>query len=300
MPDYYPPLAPTVAGTLITVDVFLNNPARVQKVIADLTAQRFIADRIFSPGPPATGGAVIFDQVMANELYTGRDVQAIEPGAEFPILNQLEAAPLIARTVKWGGAARYTYEQIDRDRRDVVNRGLTQIRNTIVRKVDTVAVAALRAAPINQEVASDVWEDSAAAIVKDVQTGITTVDKLDMGYQITDALISPTTHLNMITNDKLLSLLPREGMNGVPNPIASGQLQGVMGLTWYPTNRVADGECILISGRIAGSISDEKPLYSRVVDEGQSSTRETKVVAAARLVVPYVTDPLSVVRITGI
>jgi hypothetical protein len=298
MPDYFPPALPTVAGVRITVDAFLNNPARVQKVIADLTAQRFIADRIFSPGPSAAGtGAVIYDQVMANELYTQRDVQSIEPGSYFPILNQVEAAPLVAKTVKWGGAARFTDEQVERDRRDVVQRGLTQIRNTIIRKVDTVAVATLRAAPIQQALASSSWTNSAAAIVKDVQTGKTAVDKLDMGYEITDALISPTTALNMITNDKLLSLLPREGMGGMPNPIESGELRGVLGLSWYSTNRVSDDEVLLVSGRTAGSISDEKPLYSRVVDE---RAREARLVMAARLVVPYVTDPLSVVRITGV
>lgn len=299
MPDYFPPAFPTVQGVRITVDAFLQNPARVQKVLQDLTGQRFIADRIFTPGPMATGGAVIFDQVMANELYTQRDVQAIAPGSEFPILNQLEAAPLVARTVKWGGAARFTYEQIDRDRRDVVNRGLTQIRNTIIRKVDSVAVGVLRAAPINQQIAAATWDNNVAAIVKDIQTAKTAVDKLDMGYEITDALISPETALNMITNDKLLSLLPREGMSrsGAPNPIESGELRGVMGLTWYASNRVADGEAFFISGRTAGSISDEKPLYSRVVNE---EDRESRLVMAARLVVPYVTDPLSVVRLTGI
>jgi hypothetical protein len=70
-----------------------------------------------------------------------------------------------------------------------------------------------------------------------------------------------------------------------------------MGLTWYVSNRVADGEAFFISGRTAGSISDEKPLYSRVVNE---EDRESRLVMAARLVVPYVTDPLSVVRLTGI
>ena len=118
-----------------------------------------------------------------------------------------------------------------------------------------------------------------------------------MGYEITDVLISPETALNMITNDKLLSLLPRENFGAQPNPIESGELRGVMGLTWYATNRVADGEAFFISGRQAGSISDEKPLYSRVVDE---QDRESRLVMAARLVVPYVTDPLSVVRLTGI
>jgi len=298
MPDLFPPLAPTVSGIRVSMDWFLQNPARVEHVIADLAAQRFIADRILTPGPTATGGAVIYDQVLANELYMGRDVQSIEPGMEFPVLNQLEAAPLVARVTKWGGAARYSYEQIRRDRRDVLARGFTQLSNTIVKKVDGNAIAALRAAPILTGAAAGSWAATPGSIVKDIQTGMTAVDKLDMGYRITDALITPTTHLKMITNATLLSLLPREGVRPtVPNPIASGELQNVLGLTWYPTNRVTDDEVILVSGRVAGSISDEIPFYSRVIDEPD---RESRLVQAARPVSIYITDPKSCYRITGV
>jgi hypothetical protein len=58
-----------------------------------------------------------------------------------------------------------------------------------------------------------------------------------------------------------------------------------------------DTDCLLLSGNMAGSISDERPLYTRVVDDPK---RETVWVMAGRLTVPYVTDPKSVVRITGV
>lgn len=297
MPDVFPPGPPQVNGQLITVEQWLANPARVTRTVQALTAERFIADRIFSPGPPATGGAVIYDQVLGSDLYTGRDVQAIEPGSEFPLVDLGDLSPQVAATVKWGGAALITYEERDRDRRDQVQRKITKLRNTIVRKVDSVAVAALRAAPIGQMVASAAWDVATTAIYKDVNAAVTAVDKLDMGYELNSALISPNTRLSMLNNDKLVSLLPRENQ-GAPNPILIGQLSGIAGITnWYASNRVGDDEVILLDGRTAGSISDEKPTYTRVVDQPE---KERVLIMGARLTVPYVTDPKSVVRIAGV
>lgn len=293
----YPPSPPTVAGRAITVDAWLQDPLRVQRTITQLTNERFIADRIFSPGGTATGGAVIYDQIVASDLYAARDIQAIEPGSEFPIVTGTEVAPLVAKTVKWGGAGIITYESRDRDRRDVLNRNLTRIRNTIIKKVDAVAVASLLLAPINTMVAAGTWTNSAATIFKDVATAQTQVLKLDMGYEITDALVSPTTLLNMVTNDKLISQLPRETGSVPLRPLASRAMQGVLGLSWYPSNRVGDNQVILLDGQTAGSISDERPLYSRVVDQPE---KERVLIMAARLTVPYVTDPKSAIVINGV
>lgn len=297
MPDMFPPGVPTVVGQQITIEQWLANPLRVQRTINDLTLERFVADRMFTPGGTATGGAVIYDQVLGQDLYTGRDVQAIEPGSEFPIVDLGEENPLVARTIKWGGAALVTYEQRDRDKRDVVARKITRLRNTIVRKVDTVAIATLRAAPILTMPASDVWTDPTTDIFSDVATAKSTVDRQDLGYEIDSGLLSYSTALNMLKNTTLRDSLPRENQ-GSPNPVLVGKLTGVAGITnWYATNRMADDEVILLSGREAGSISDEKPLYSRVVDQPD---KERVLIMAARLTVPYVTDPKSAILIEGV
>lgn len=296
MPDMFPPNPPTVSGTAITIEAWLANPLRVQRTITDLANERFIADRIFSKGGTATGGAVIYDQVLGSDLYTERDVQGIEPGSPFPILTGGESAPLVARTIKWGGAAIVTYEERDRDARDVVARRLTRLRNTIVRKVDTVAIATLKAAPIATSPASAVWTTTTTDIFADVATAKSVIERQDLGYEVDSALISYGTALSMLKNDDLRAQLPRE--NVAQNPVLVGKLSGVAGITnWYATNRVADQEAFLLDGQTAGSLSDEKPLYTRVVDQPEF---ERLLIMAARLTVPYVTDPKSVVKITGV
>lgn len=299
MPDLFPAVPPVVNGQLITIEQWLQQPARVQRIITDLSLERFVVDEIYAQGPTATGGAVIYDQVMGTELYPAtRDVQAIQPGALFPLVDVGEVAPLVANTVKWGGSAFLTYEERDRDKRDVLRRKLVRITNAIVRKVDTVGLAVLRAAPILQVTSSGNWAGTIANVFADVAAGKTAVDRTDMGYTITKAIISPNTALSMLTNAKLLNTLPREAMGANISPIIEGRLSGLAGIQrWIVTNRCGDDEVFLLDGQMAGSISDEKPLYSRVVDQPET---ERVLIMAGRLTVPYVTDPKSVTRIVGV
>lgn len=291
----YPPAPPTVNGQLISVEQFLKTPSRVTRVIEDLTRERFLAERIFSSGD-AQGGAVIYDQVLASELYTDRDVQGIAAGSEFPILTAGEGAPKVAAVTKWGGAAVITYEAVRRDNRDVLNRQLTKLRNTIVRKVDTVAVAALIAAPIGGRIATD-WDDPVAGDpIGDLALGASTIDDADMGYEVDTFIGNPAQRVAILRRKDIRDSLPREAT--ASNPIASGQFSGLMGIrNWYWTNRVPAGEAFLLAGRQAGSLRDELPLYSRTIDQPE---RERFLIQAARVTVPIVTDPLAVYRMRGL
>ena len=295
MATTYPPAPPTVDGQgRITVEQFLKTPTRVTRVIEDLARERFLAERIFGKGD-AQGGAVIYNQVTASELYTDRDVQAIDAGSEFPIVSSGESAPKVAAVTKWGGAAVLTYEAVRRDSRDTLNRELTKLRNTIVRKVDTVAIAALNAAPILADTGTD-WSDSTAGNpVLDLASARSQIDDQDMGYTADTVLINPAQYVDLISNTKVANSLPRDVV--AANPIASGQLGNYMGFTWYVTNRVPAGTAYILSSMMAGSLRDELPLYSRPIDQPE---RERWLIQAARVTVPIVTDPKAVLKLTGL
>ena len=295
MATTYPPAPPTVDGQgRITVEQFLKTPTRVTRVIEDLARERFLAERIFGKGD-AQGGAVIYNQVTASELYTDRDVQAIDAGSEFSIVSSGESAPKVAAVTKWGGAAVLTYEAVRRDSRDTLNRELTKLRNTIVRKVDTVAIAALNAAPILADTGTD-WSDSTAGNpVLDLASARSQIDDQDMGYTADTVLINPAQYVDLISNTKVANSLPRDVV--AANPIASGQLGNYMGFTWYVTNRVPAGTAYILSSMMAGSLRDELPLYSRPIDQPE---RERWLIQAARVTVPIVTDPKAVLKLTGL
>jgi hypothetical protein len=82
-PVSHPLSAPVVSGTEITVDLLSIQPTRVTKMVQDLTLQKFLLDKLFTSAGGVTGGAVLYDQVTENDLYSTRDVEKIAPGSEF-------------------------------------------------------------------------------------------------------------------------------------------------------------------------------------------------------------------------
>lgn len=290
----YPWAPPAINGTDLTVSVFLRNPPRVQRAIEAMTTQRFIADVIFGGGPQADGGAVVYDQVTQANIFLSRDVQEIEPGATFPVLNDVEVAPLVAVAKKYGGEIYLTDEAVRRDNRDKLAREMTRLRNTITRKVDTIAMAALRAAPINSMPASADWSLATTDIIADLASAMEMITGPDMGYDHPDtAFINPAQETDLLKKKDIREALPRESTTV---PIATGRLGRLLGLDFVVSNRVNPGEIIICQRGLVGGISDEVPLYARPIDEPR---QERVYLHGARLPAVYVTDPKSVVRITG-
>jgi hypothetical protein len=292
-----PPPVPTISGQTLSMSVFLNSPAVVQRALENLASQRYLADRIFRPGPVANGGAVIYDQVTAQNLFTLRDVQEVRPGSEFPIVNGEEPNPLVALVAKYGGDAVFTYEQIRRNRRDVLQRELVRIRNTIVRKVDSLAIATLDAAPIQTLSASGDWTTAATDIIFDVEKGKSMLDAIDMGYEADTVILHTNQALDIRSDADIRLALPRENRSDNLLDLGAHDLNGLLGIpNWFVTNRVAAGTVRVLDSRFAGFISDEVAPYTRVIDE---EVKERKRVRAARIPTMGVTDPKAVVKITG-
>lgn len=146
-PVSYPLGAPTISGNQLTVDLALKQPGRITKRLADLTLQKFIVDKIFAgASTDVSSGAVIYDQLTQNELYTNRDVEERAAGAEYPVIGSDRSAPKIAKSEDWGGKFWVSDEAVRRNDKIHFDNQVTQLGNTIVRKVNSRAVATLEAA----------------------------------------------------------------------------------------------------------------------------------------------------------
>jgi hypothetical protein len=126
----HPFAPPTVTGTTITVEQMLKQPTRINRMVMDITRERFIADRIFANGGGVQGGAVVYDIAQANELYTGRDVEIIAPGAEFPLTTTEQLAPGMAEVEKWGAKTFILDEARDRNDTAGFTKLIRQLANT--------------------------------------------------------------------------------------------------------------------------------------------------------------------------
>jgi hypothetical protein len=291
----YPPAAPSITGNTISLDLFLRSPARVRRVLENLSSQRFIADRIFAAGN-ADGGAVIYDRVTEQDLYTDRDTMEITPGSEFPTVGASAPEPEVARVVKRGGQVQVTYEAVRRDDRDVVRRALTKLSNTLIKQHDQIAVNALIAdADVLTDAASDEFNDTNGDPYGDILTAVNEVEQADLGYAVDTVLLNPQERLTIMLNSDIRQALPRE--NTAVNPLLSGQLAGLCGIpNWVVSNRVPAGSMIFLNSGIVGSMRDEVGLYTRTIDKQET---ETWLIQAARVSVPVITDPKAAFVLTG-
>ena len=290
----YPLGAPTINGSKLTIEMYLKQPTRVARDFAELAKERFIGDFIFSSGD-AQGGAVLYDVVDENDLYAEGDPQEIAPGDEFPMTEVGEKAPQLAKVSKRGSATQLTYEDIRRDLRDVLNRKMIRLRNTSIRKHDAIVMAALHNANTLGAPAALGFANPLADPIGEFFTACSAVEQADLGYIIDTAVLHPVQALALLNRKDIREMLPKENVS--INPLLTGRLPKLGTISnWLVTNRQTPGIVDFLQAKISGSVRDEVPLYTRVVDDPK---RERQIIMAGRVSVPIVTDPLAIYELTG-
>lgn len=293
-PASHPLAPPTLSGTLMTVDLMLQQPTRVTRMIMDLTLQRFIADLVFSSPGGVTGGAVVYDQATMNQLYAARDVERIAPGAEFPLLTGVQLTPKVASVEKWGGKVYITDETRDRNNIALFMRLMRQVANTIVRKINARCIAELNTAisAFSQTFAGNDWQTvitagtsaSTASLypLHDFARADQLAEQDELGVIFDLVLLNPQEYAQLIT------------IYGATN--LSGFLQFV-NKDIYVSNRVPAGTAYFVQQQQVGEMRLEKPLGTETWREQE--TERTWSQTGVRPVM-YVTNPFSVMQATGL
>lgn len=295
-PVAHPLGPPVVTGTTITVDTMLNQPTRVTNMLMDLTLQRFLADKIFASAGGVTGGAVIYDELTQNELYTNRDIERVEPGMEFPIITSERAQPKIAQVEKWGGKVWVSDEARDRNNSAAFTNQMRQLGNVVVRKINQRAIEVLEASITasgqtavgrNWAVATDVGPDASVSTrqllpVRDFALADRMAFEDELGVNYTLWLLNPQEYANLII---------------LYGPGGLSALLQTLSLSIYVSNRVPAGVAYVVGGTMLGEMRVEKPLGTRTWRE---EARERTWVQASVRPVMYVTNPYAVLKFTGL
>lgn len=293
-PVGFPLGAPTLDGNLVTVDLMLNQPTRVTRLIMDLTLQRFIADRVFSSAGGVSGGAVVYDVATLNELYAARDVERVAPGTEFPVLTGTRLIPQVASVEKWGGKIFITDEARDRNNSALFMRNMRQVANTIVRKINARTIAELNAAvsTYGQTFVGRDWQTVITAGIngssasnfplRDFAQADMIAEQQELGVSYDLVLMNPQEYAQLVT------------IYGAQNLAA---FLGFINKEIYVSNRVAAGTMFFVQSGQVGELRVEKPLGSETWREPE--TERTWVQSSVRPVM-YVTNPFSVLEVTGL
>lgn len=287
---------PVITGTTVTIDMMLQQPTRVTRMIMDLTKQRFLIDRIFASAGGVTGGAVIYDEAVLNELYTNRDVERVEPGMEFPIITSERQAPKVALVEKWGGKVWIPDETRDRNNSAAFTNQIRQLANTIVRKLNQRAIEVLEASITasgqtmvgrNWATATDVGPDASTTTrqnlpLRDFALAQQMAEEDELGVNFTLWLLNPQEYTNLII---------LYGASGLADILRQ------MNVSIYVSNRIVAGTAYVVAGTSTGEMRVEKPLGTETWREPK---RERTWVQASVRPVMYVTNPYSVMKVTGL
>lgn len=295
-PVSYPLGAPTVSGGNLTVDTALKQPGRITKRIADLTLQQFIIDKIFATsGVTVASGAVIYDQVTKNELYTTRDVEERAAGAEYAIVGSERGEPKVAAAEDWGGKFWITDQA--KSRNDVVhfNNQVTQLGNTIVRKVNQRTVATLDAAITGLGGAGVVpgnnWSDVTL-------TGTTPTPNNQRPFAdfAKVQLAADVEELGVVYDLWLLNPQEKHNLRIAYGPDLDEILKEA-GLEIFPSNRVAAGTGYAVARGQVGFLDYEQGLTTETWRE--EKTRKNWVQSYVQPIFG-VTNPYSIKKLTGL
>lgn len=292
----YPLAAPTISGTTYTVDFLLNNPTRVTRIVNDLVVQNFFLDEVFATGGDVQGGAVLYDQATAYDVYTDLDVERIEPGEEAPIVTGQRGAPLTAQVEKFGGKFPITDEARRRNNMSRFTNQTRRLANTIVRKMHQRGLAELAAVITAQSrtAATISWTQAMALTgttrapalmpMRSIAAARKESENNEMGYVYDTLIANPTEAeaLRVCYGNELTAVL---GDNGIRNLIS--------------TPRKAAGSVYILAGRQVGEMRLEEPLRTTSDREGAPTLREQTWVQSLVNPVMFVTDPFAILELTG-
>lgn len=295
-PVAYPLGAPVVSNNTLTVDTALKQTQRITKRIADLTLQKFIVDRIFaSSGVSVASGAVLFDKVTQNELYLSRDVEERAPGAEYPVVGSERTQPDVATSEDWGGKFWISDEAVKRNDKVHFDNQVTQLANTIVRKVNTRAVATLETAIAAIGGAGVVpgndWSDvtlTGTSPTPNNQRPFADFAKVQLAADVEE--LGVTYDLWLLNPQELHNLRVAYG------PDLDAILQDA-NIELFPSNRVVAGTAYAVARNQVGFLDYEEGLTSESWRE--QKTRRNWVQSWVKPIMG-VTNPYSIKKVTGL
>lgn len=301
----YPPPAPTVAGDTITIHRYLADPTRVNTSVSERASQRFIADSLLTGRYQASGGSVIFNQ--DEPLYLDRAPEIVAPGGEYPMSGFGIGPDQVASVKKWGEDVPVTDEAIKRLGVDPVNKAFVRLVNTMVKTVDSVALAVIASQVTAAKAATAPWSTATAEqIFLDIGLAQAAVADLQRGYAPDTVVLSETAWTYVMAKYQSAGYLPRE--NGSA-PALTGDFPVIGGLRFLKTSNLPFANtALLVDSTALGGMADEQlggPGYvGAEAGVETKSIREEKtdswLLRARRITVPVVLAPGAAYKITGV
>lgn len=292
-----PYLAPTLSGNQLTVELALKNSTIIRNRIANLADDQIVLPKLFRMlGTQPANGAFLFNVLKATDYYVKNDIKGfVGPGDEFELVEPVDPDAKLALVEKFGGKFAISDEKARRNDSVYLDNHVTQLSNTIARKLDTQALAYLEAA----------LADGANTLPGHSWNDLVFEGPLD---QITPSADRPTADFADVHLANALQQLGVTADTLIVNPIQARDLRTAYsdrlddmlksaGLAMFENARIPDGTAYAVESGQVGIIGFEMPLTIEVWREPKN---QTSYVQAYVMPAFGVDRPYAVKKLTGL
>ncbi|AOT25751.1 major capsid protein [Mycobacterium phage Tortellini] len=299
----FPPAAPSLSGDILSINRFLKDTPWVARALRTIADEMFVGDKLLTGQFTTESGSIGYEQ---NEsIYADREPQPVAPGGEYPITTISTGPASTANTVKWGNDALIEDESISRQKYDVVGRAFRKLMNSHVQTIDSVVLAAVASSVTQNTNAIASWKAaSGVKILRDLMRAATELTKLKQGYRPNAVFVEPDVFANVVSDEELMKLLPREypGVESTPvrQGLSSAYMRQIGGFTFITSpNAPVLGKALLVDTSVLGGLANEMvpaPGYVSTENGLQVKTmREDGTdgwrIRCRRITVPVVLEP---------
>lgn len=304
MSSQFPPGAPTISGDIVSANRFLKDTPLVARALRTVGDESFVADKILTAQFFTESGSIGYE---SNEsIYADRAPKAVPPGGEYPLTPVSTGPESLAATVKWGNDTLITDEAISRQKYDVIGRAFRKLMNSHIQTIDGVALSAIVSAVTQNTDAIASWKTGGGTskILRDLMRAATSIIKLKQGYMPDLVFVEPDVFANIVSDDDLMKILPREYPGVAATPAVAGLnsmlIKQIGGFTFVTSpNAPVTGKALVVDSRVFGGFADERlnsPEYVQTENGLQVlSIREKGTdgwrIRARRVTVPIILEP---------
>ena len=292
------PLVPSLSNQQYTMSALLANPTRLNRLVARLAADQLVVDAFFRPAASVVqGGGMLYDVLLAGGNFSARDVEVRAPGAEYPLTFSEQVFDL-AKPSDHGAKVEVRDEDLDRYDPAIVANKVTALANSITRRVDQLAIAAIDAAHSRHGIAPLVGHPWNEVITVGPLASVTPNGERPMADIATAALRVREDDLGIPAPDTLVCHPQELTAARIAYGSETAAVMESVGITSVRTSmQVPAGTAYVVSSGQAGVLGFERPLTTEVIP-----VRERRATFLQSFVVPVfaVPTPGAVRRITGL
>jgi hypothetical protein len=283
----------------LTVADHLKDPLLVGERLLSSLDQLFVADQILRSAGNPSGGSMVYYE--STPLFANDSSEYVEEYGEIPVTTGQDGIPKAVRVRKRGLGVRISREMRDRNSVDLLNKQISQTRNTFVQDYDNAfwtTILGATSVGMHTRAAIGSWSGGTSKVRKDILLAVKDVTDEKMGFEPDTLVLNPTNMIDLMTNAEFTSVY--QGNAADQNPLLAGNLNfGFAGLKVLKSYGIAAGNALVVESKTFGGYADERPLDATPLYEERKSA-ETWRADLIRSTALFVDSPKAGTLINGI